>query len=136
MKMQRQRRAGGFALVSALFLIVIIALLGSVALRVSMSQQQTVTIALQQARALAAARAGIDWAAYRALNGTCASGTLNLTEASLSGFTVAVTCAATSFTDGGNTYQSFSIASTATLGTYGTADFVQRVVKASFSNET
>jgi type II secretory pathway pseudopilin PulG len=59
--------------VPVVFLIVVVALLATIALRVSIGQQQTVTVALQQARALAAARAGIDWAAYRALNGTCAA---------------------------------------------------------------
>ena len=121
----------------ALFLIVIVGLLGAVALRVSSAQQQTVIIALQQARALAAARAGIDWAAYRAVvAGNCASGALNLSEASLSGFTVTVTCTQTQFTDGANNYYSYAIVSTASIGTYGTADFVQRVVKATFTNDT
>ena len=85
---------------------------------------------------LAAARAGIDWAAYNAINGSCAGGTLNLSAASLAGFTVVVTCAATAYTDGAGSFQAFTIASTATFGNYGTADFVRRVVRATFSNET
>ncbi|MGA2710217.1 MAG: hypothetical protein ACLQJ0_09395 [Steroidobacteraceae bacterium] len=130
------RRSRGFALVPVVFLIVVVALLATIALRVSIGQQQTVTVALQQARALAAARAGIDWAAYLALNGTCTGGTLNLTEASLNGYTVAVTCSATAFSEGNASYQSYSIAATATSGTYGTADFVQRVVRATFTSAT
>ena len=96
------RRAGGFALVPALFLIVVVGLLAAMGLRMTMAQQQTVTAALQEARALAAARAGVDWQAYVALNGsgTCSGGTLNLTEAALAGYKVAVTCTATSFVDG------------------------------------
>jgi MSHA biogenesis protein MshP len=138
--------ARGFALVSALFLIVIVSLLAAVALRLSMGQQQTVTMALQQARALSAARSGIQWAAYNALKpvgASCAGATLNMTEAALAGFTVAVTCTATPFTDGGinpstgvsTTYQSYLIGATATRGTFGTAEFVQRVVRATFTNE-
>jgi MSHA biogenesis protein MshP len=129
-------RSRGFALVPVVFLIVVVALLATIALRVSIGQQQTVTVALQQARALAAARAGIDWAAYSALNGTCTGGTLNLTEASLNGYTVTVTCSATAFTEGNASYQSYSIAATATSGSYGTADFVQRVVRATFTSAT
>ncbi len=132
----RARRALGFALVPVLFLIVVVAALAAVALRVSVGQQQTVTIALQQSRALAAARAGIDWAAYLAVNGNCQSGTLHLSEASLSGFTVTVTCTAASFTDGNGSYQSYTIASTATWGSYGSPEFVQRMVRATFTNET
>jgi MSHA biogenesis protein MshP len=133
---KRPKRARGFALVPVVFLIVIVALLATVALRTSISQEQTVTVALQQARALAAARSGVDWAAYRALNGTCTGATLNLTEASLNGYTVTVTCTATSFTEGTSTYQSFSIAATATEGVYGTSDYVQRVVRATFTTAT
>jgi MSHA biogenesis protein MshP len=127
----------GFALVSALFLIVVIALLAAVAVRVTTAQQQTVSLALQQARALSAARAGIDWAAYNAtVNLSCAGGTLSLPAASLAGYTVVVTCASTAYTDGSGSYVAFTIASTATYGTYGTPDFVQRVVRATFTNET
>lgn len=128
------RRTAGFALVPALFLLVVVAVLAAVALRISMGQQQTVVAAMQQARALAAARAGIDWGAYSALNGSCTGTTLNLTEASLAGFTVVVACTDTSFTDGSNTYHSYSIAATASSGTYGTSNFVQRAVRATFTN--
>ena len=127
----------GFALVPALFLIVIVGFLAAAGLRMTMAQQQTVLVALQQARALAAARAGIDWQAYLALNGggSCGGGSLTLSETALAGYQVVVTCVATSFVDGNNTYFSYTIASTATSGTYGTPDFVQRVVRASFTNE-
>jgi MSHA biogenesis protein MshP len=132
----RVQFGGGFALVPALFLIVVVAVLAAVAVRVTTAQQQTVSLALQQARALSAARAGIDWAAYKALNGSCAGGTLTLPAASLAGFTVVVTCASTAYTDGAGSFQAFTIASTATFGNYGTADFVRRVVRATFTNET
>jgi MSHA biogenesis protein MshP len=130
------RRGAGFALVPALFLIVVVGLLAVVAVRITTAQQETVTLSLQQARALAAARAGIDWAAYKALNGSCAGGTLTLPSASLAGYTVVVTCVSTAFTDGSGSYQSYSIAATATFGNYGTADFSRRVVRATFTNDT
>jgi len=133
-----RRRPRGFALVPALFLIVIVGALCAVGLRMTMAQQQTVISALQQARALAAARAGIDWQAYLAINssGTCSGGTLNLAETALAGYTVVVTCTVNSFVDGSTTYYSYTIASTATTGVYGTSDFVQRVVRATFTNES
>lgn len=131
---RRGPRTAGFALVQALFLIVVVAVLAAVALRISMGQQQTVVAAMQQARALAAARAGIDWGAYTALNSSCTGTTLNLTEASLAGYTVVVTCTDTPFADGSNTYHSYSISATASIGTYGTSDFVQRMVRATFTN--
>jgi MSHA biogenesis protein MshP len=133
-----ERAFSGFALVPALFLIVVVGLLAAVAVRVTTAQQQTVSLALQQARALAAARAGIDWAAYNAAGTTtaCAGGTLTFPGTSLAGFTVVVTCTTTAYTDGSGSYTSSTIASTATYGTYGTADYVKRFVHSTFTNET
>jgi MSHA biogenesis protein MshP len=125
--------------VPVLFLIVIVSALAAVALHVSLGQQQTVTVALQESRALAAARAGIEWMNYTVQptlgNGSCTSGTLHLSEGALNGFTVTVTCTSASFTDGNGTFQSYNIASTASSGTYGTSDFVQRTVQATFTSE-
>jgi len=124
--------------VPALFLIVVIALLVAAAVRVTTAQQQTVSLALQQARALSAARAGIDWAAYTATqqsSPSCTGGTLNFSAGSLAGYTVVVTCASTTYTDGNGSYLSSTIAATASYGTYGTADYVKRVVRATFTNE-
>jgi MSHA biogenesis protein MshP len=140
MSRRRQRRSGrapvrGFALVPALFLMVVLGLLAVIGVRVGVGQQQTVTMSLLQARALAAARAGIEWGAYRALNGSCAgSTTLNLTEASLNGFAVVVTCAATSFPNGSATGHSYSIAATATTGTYGQPGYTRRMMSGTFTD--
>ncbi|MDE2304553.1 MAG: pilus assembly protein MshP [Gammaproteobacteria bacterium] len=129
-------RSEGFALVPALFLIVVVGALAAVALRLVVGQQTTASSALLQAEALAAARSGIEWSAYRALHGTCASGTLSLAEGAANGFTVVVSCSATAYADGAGNYSAFLINATATRGQYGTADYVRRVVRASFTNET
>ena len=129
------RRPRGFALVPALFLMVVLGLLAVIAVRVGSGQQQAVTMGLLQARALAAARAGIDWGAYRALNGSCAaSTTLSLTEAALSGFSVVVTCASTGFTNGTGTSHAYVVVATASEGSYGQPGFVRRVVSATLTD--
>jgi MSHA biogenesis protein MshP len=127
-------RSRGFALIPALFLIVVLSALAAVAVKVSAGQSQAVIMGLQQARALAAARAGIEWGAYRAMNGACGGTTLNLTEQSLNGFEVVVSCAATSFSEGTATVSSFSVASTATRGNYGSPDYVRRMMRATFTD--
>jgi MSHA biogenesis protein MshP len=136
MRRQQQPAVGtrGFALIPALFLIVVLGALAAVAVRVSVGQSQAVIMGLQQARALAAARAGIEWGAYRALNGACGGTTLNLAEQSLSGFQVVVTCTATSFAEGAATLSSYTIAATSTIGSYGKPDYVRRVVRATFTD--
>jgi MSHA biogenesis protein MshP len=136
-----RRSSRGFALVPAIFLLVVLGALGLVAIRVGSGQQQAVTMNLLQARALAAANAGIEWGAFSAISaggpGTCASSTtLTLTEGALNGFTVVVTCSSTSFANGAGTSNSYVINATATSGTYGMPSYVRRVVSATFSNAT
>lgn len=133
----RPLTARGFALVPALFLIVVLGALAVVAIRVGTGQQHAVTMGLQEARALAAARAGIEWGVYRALNGSCAaSSTLNLTEAALNGFTVVVSCSATTYATGATTNSSWVINASATSGAYGKPAYVHRVVSGTFTDAT
>ena len=127
----------GFALIPALFLIVVLGALALVAIRVGSGQQQTVIMSLQETRALAAAQAGIEWGAYQSESGGCAaSTTLNLTEAALNGFTVIVSFAATTFVNGAATSPSYVLKSTATSGAYGQPGYVHRVVSGTFTNAT
>jgi MSHA biogenesis protein MshP len=125
-------RARGMSLVAALFLIVVIAALGAFAVRIGLGQQQTVNLSLLTSRALAAANAGIDWSAARALDPTtpnCSAGSLALTQAGLAGFTVDVTCLSTPFLPEGTLYV---IEAVSRYGTYGQPDYVSRRVRARF----
>lgn len=127
----------GFALVPALFLVVVLGALSAVAIRVGSGQQHAVTMGLMQSRALVAARAGVEWGAYRALNGSCvSSSTLTLTEAAATGFSVVVSCAATTFTNGAGPSNSYVIRSTATSCVYGQPSYVRRVVSSTFTDAT
>jgi len=62
-----QSRQGGFGLVAAMFVIIVIA--GAIAAMARMSETQSATssMAIQQARAYQAARAGIEWGIHRAM---------------------------------------------------------------------
>ena len=130
-------RRSGFALVPALFLIVVLGALALVAIRVGTGQQHAVTMSLQESRALAAARAGVEWGVYWALNGSCAgSTTLNLSEAALNGFVVVVTCSSTPFTTGSAPNVSYVINASATIGAYGKPSYVHRIVSGTFTDAT
>lgn len=126
----------GFSLVAALFLIVVLAMLGAFAIKISAGQQQTVNLALLGARALSAANAGIEWGAYEAVrNDACAaSSTVNLNEAALSGFVVSVGCTRTAHIEQNLTMQVYDITASAHFGTYGQPDYVLRNVRARFTN--
>jgi MSHA biogenesis protein MshP len=137
-------RQPGFALIPALFLIVVLGALAAVAIRVGIGQQQAVTMSLLQARALSAAQTGIEWGAYEAIGGGCVPGStckcaastaLTLTEAALKGFSVIVTCAAVTFsTVPAPTNISYVLNSAATLGLYGQPGYVRRVVSGTYTN--
>lgn len=130
-----EMRQRGFALVAAIFLIVVLALLGIVIVRVSGVQHQTVNVALLGARAYEAARSGIEWAAFQALNAaSCTTTTLNMTEGGLDGFDVDVICSSTTHTETGNTYNIYRIDVVAMQGTYGTPDYVSRRMQATVTD--
>jgi MSHA biogenesis protein MshP len=58
------RRQTGFALLTAIFILVVLAGLGAAIMTVSSNQQISSAIDVQGARAYLAARAGVDWALY------------------------------------------------------------------------
>jgi MSHA biogenesis protein MshP len=117
----------GFSLVSAVFLLVVLAALGVYAVRINTMQQQTVTAGLRAAQAFQAARTGVSWGAYRSLaTGACVSGTLNLTEGATSGFTVTVACTQSTHTEGASTVRVYVFDVRAVAGAYGGPDYVSR----------
>ncbi len=132
---QPTSRQRGFALVAAIFLVVVLALLGIFMVRVGGIQHQTVNIALLGARAFEAARTGIEWGAFQALNAaSCTTTTLNLTEGGLNGFDVDVTCTSSTHSETGDTYNVYVIDAVANDGTYGQPDFVSRRMQATVTD--
>ena len=123
----------GFALIAALFLIVVFAGLGLYAARIADSQQQAANLSLLNSRALAAAESGLEYGAYQALVGigNCASQpagtstTLNLNQGGLRGFTVVVTCSSYTYHIAPN-YDAYLLTSSATYGAFGSAHYVAR----------
>lgn len=133
--MTGHRKQSGFSLIPALFLLVVLAVLGAVAVRLSAVQHQTVVLAMQSSRAYAAAQAGIEWSAYQALvNGSCGSSTLSLTEGGLAGFAVNTTCSSTSHTEGSATTSVYVLEAFAYSGTYGTPDYASRRIRATVTD--
>ena len=128
-------RQRGFALVVAIFLMVVLSSMGIYIVRISSMEHQTSNVALLAARAYQAARAGIEWGAFRALDAAaCTTTTLNLAEGGLNGFDAEVTCTSSSHTETGNTYNIFVIDVEASAGTYGMPDYVSRRIQATVTD--
>ncbi len=115
----RLERQTGFSIIAAIFLLVVLALLGALIASVTGMQQQSGQLDLQGVRAYQAARAGMEWSASQVLDPnnalnpascspivmpSCPVSPQNLPAlaGSLAGFTVTVTCAQTADTTEGN----------------------------------
>jgi MSHA biogenesis protein MshP len=136
-------RQGGFSIVSAIFILVVLAVLGAALLTVSTLQHASAGIDLQGVRAYQAARSGVEWGLYRLLDPdgapaaalpACWAGSASVTPgASLAGFAVSATCARTTTTELGRDIAVYTIVSTATFGTPQQPNHVSRTVSATMS---
>jgi len=125
-------RGAGFSVVAAVFLLVVLALLGAVIVSVTGLQQSGHQLDILGARAYQAARAGVEWMAFQVLdpnnNLAGVGGTANLAPCpalpsppnlagglagSLSSFTVTLSCAATNTTEGTRNVAVYEITATA-----------------------
>lgn len=85
--------ASGFALPSAIFLIVVLAALAAYIASVSVHQQSGHMADIKGVRAYQAARAGVEWGVFNLLrNNNCAAGSSFNPGGGLSDFTVTVDC--------------------------------------------
>ena len=134
---QTRKRQAGFSIISAVFLLVVLAALGAFMLTFSASQQATSAQDIQGSRAYQAARAGIEWGLYQVMivnsPPACpATTTLPSLTADLAPFTVKVDCTATPFTEAGVGGNVFYVTSTATLGTVGSVGYIERRLEIRF----
>ena len=117
----------GFSLISAIFLLVVLAALGVYAVRINTLQQQTVTAGLRASQAFQAARTGVAWGAYRAFaTDACVSGTLNLSEGATAGYRVTVQCTQSAHAEGLGMVCVYVFDVRAEAGAYGGPDYVSR----------
>lgn len=127
----------GFSLVTAIFLLVVIAALGAFAVTLSTTQQQSSALDVLGSRAYQAARAGIEWGAYQVLqNNSCvASQPLAVLPGTLANFNVTVDCVNTaSTTEAGVPVKIYNLTSTAKQGTSPSPDYVERQMTVTIAN--
>lgn len=130
------RRQRGFAMVAAIFLMVVLALLGGLMVTMSNTQQISAVRDLVGTRAYYAARAGMEWGAFRAMQSAACPFSSALPNAvAATGFSVQVTCTTTGpYNEGGADYFIYQITSTATTGTPGQHDHAERQLQAVMSS--
>ena len=138
MKRTTNKRQRGFSLVSAIFLLVVIAALGTFAVTLSTTQQQSSALDVQGARAYQAARAGIEWGAYQVIQNppgiacnvlpATSPNAVTLSGTTLSNFIVNVDCGNATYIEAGAPVTIYQLTSLATQGMAGTPGYVEREV--------
>lgn len=127
-------RQSGFSLVSAIFVIVILSLIGSYIVSLSTLTNASSNLASLGVKAYYAAKSGLEWSIYRVaplggvspFNCPTSPTTLTFTQGGLIGLSALVTCTSSSFTEYGTTYKVFQINAIGQYGTVGSADYVSR----------
>ena len=125
----------GFSLVPALFLIIVLSVLGAIAVRMSVVQSQTVVLNMQATRAYEAARSALEQASYAAvINDSCGASSISFTEGGLAGFTANLSCSSTSHDEGQVTITVYTIEAFAWSGAYGQPDYVSRRLRSTVTD--
>jgi hypothetical protein len=133
--MRTPLRSAGIALVSALFLLIVMGVLAAVMVTLSNVEHDTGNKSLLTAKVYYGAKAGLDWGIQRAnAAGSCvaSTGPFALTQAALAGINVTVTCEMSGPHGLGNFV--YYLTSIATIGTVGNPDYAERRMEATVSN--
>lgn len=103
----RVKRQRGLGAVAALFVLVVLSVLGAAIARLGWTQQISSVQDMEGARAQRAASSGAEWGLYQALRGTwtnCSGATQTLTDMRADlGMTVTVTCNQAAYVEGQTT---------------------------------
>jgi MSHA biogenesis protein MshP len=143
MNIRRTKKQSGFSLVAAIFLLVVLSLLGVYMVTISSVQQQTLSYTFLSARAYQAARSGIEWGIYRALNdGDCSSfppaspKIIDFTSGSLSGFQTTITCNLSNHQEKSNSFNIYDLTAVSKSDTasFGQQDYVSREIKVTITD--
>ncbi len=128
------KRQSGFTIVTAIFVLVVLGLLGGYMVRLSGVQFGTSVYALQGARAYQAARAGIEWAMARIhIGGGCAeiNAQTAMAFAGLDGFSVKLTCSSQTYSEADESLTFYRIDALSQFGSYSGNDYVAREIEMS-----
>ncbi|HEX9395862.1 MAG TPA: hypothetical protein VF943_03890 [Burkholderiales bacterium] len=140
--MTSRTRHVGSALISAIFLIVVLAALGASMASLSNVEHDTATKSLLSAQAYQSAKTGLEWGIQRTISEPSATAparctsigagtTFSPTGSGFGGASVTVSCASSTHDVGEFVYY---LTSTATIGTVGTLGYAERRMEATVSN--
>ena len=128
-------KQGGFSIVMAIFILVVLGLLGGYMVKLTGVQHATSTYAVQGARAYQAARAGIEWGLYKLLkDGSCVASSV-ITLPDINGFSVTLSCVnSPTYTEGADSHVLYKITALSEYGAYNSANYISRNIEVSIVN--
>jgi len=126
-------KQSGFSIMSAIFIVVILALVGSYIVSLASLTVASGNLTVQGTKAYFAAKSGLEWGIYQVApvggagpyNCPTSPTTLTFSQGGLKSFKTVVTCTQAAFTEGSVNYNIFQITSVGQYGTAG-ADFALR----------
>ncbi|MDB6096896.1 MAG: pilus assembly protein MshP [Francisellaceae bacterium] len=122
----------GFALISAIFILIVLSVVGVYIVSIASLTQTTTNYSLLGARVFFAAKSGLELgtAALSANGYTACPSTITMNfstaQVGLNGIALTVTCTSTTFTEGTSNYNLFTLLSSANINTFGNLDYVSR----------
>lgn len=124
--MKKQR---GFSIVMAIFILVVLSLLGGYMVKLSGVQHATSTNVLQGLRSYQGARSGIEWAIGRISAGGVCSDIISASPLSftgINGFSVSLTCTSQVYSEGTDNPVVFKINALSEFGSYNSTNYISR----------
>lgn len=128
-------KMSGFTLVSAIFIIVILSLVGTYIVSISALTRASTSLNIQGIRAYYAAKSGLEWARAQVTRGgfNCPASNpavLSLSQGGFSNFTVTVNCRSNTFIEAGISYKIFQLSATGQYNTNNSSDYAARILYA------
>ncbi len=125
--MWRFNNHNGFTIVQAIFILVVLGMLGTYMVTLSTVQQSISTQSLLQARAYQAARSGLEWGIKSVTDSPPCFSNSTFT---LDGYSLAVSCVNVgNYDEAGTTYNVYNLSSVASYADISNPDYVSRALE-------
>ena len=128
-------KMSGFTLVSAIFIVVILSLVGTYMVSISALTRASSSLNIQGIKAYYAAKSGLEWAKAQVTRGgfNCPAinpTVLSLSQGGFSNFSVIINCRSNTFTEAGISYKIFELSSAGQFNTNNSSDYAARILYA------
>lgn len=129
--MIRKQTQRGFSLVTAIFLLAVIAGLGLAVTLMSGTQHVSFVQDIQGVKAHFAARSGVEYGVAKVIN----EGWCGTDSQTIDGFSVAVNCSASGpISEAASSYQVYTLVARASQGAKSTSSLINRTLRVTFKN--